>query len=200
MNNKTKNLSKALLLGTAIVSLNGVAAEMAMAATGAGVASAEVLTPITITSVTPLHFGSLTVGGAAGTVTLPTTDATARTAAPVVAGGVVLVDGTANPPTVGVMEVASAGGVAIQASVVGGADPVGSRSVVIASGANEMEVFDFDVDLSSALTTGVNNVETVAATAALATIQFAVGAKLNVDASQPAGAYTGAYTLNAVYN
>jgi len=197
MSKKVNNMGKALLMGTALVSLNGIASEMAAAATGAGAMSAEVLAPIVITPVTTLHFGSLTVAaGTAGTVTLPTvTPALSRSAGG--AGGVTLVSGAATP-VAGDMQVVSAGGVNLQASVVGGAATAGTTAITLTDGTNTMEVFDFDVDLNGSEDTAIGNV--LAIPTAATTVNVTVGAKLNVDAAQVANTYTGSYTLNVIYN
>ena len=67
---KTKkgNLGKALLMGTALVSLSAVEAQ---AVTGTGSMSAIVLTPITVTNQANLHFGAVTIANATtGTVVI----------------------------------------------------------------------------------------------------------------------------------
>ncbi len=64
---KGSDIGKALLMGTALVSLSSYQAE---AATGTGLMSAIILTPIDVTSTQVLHFGSMSVTTAVGTITV----------------------------------------------------------------------------------------------------------------------------------
>jgi|GEM_PF-778250 len=197
MNKNFKNASKALMLGAAAVALNGVAIEDAKAATGTGAMSAVILAPINITEDRVLHFGSMTVATAAGgTVTLPTVGPAANRAEDG-SGNVTLVSGAIVPDS-GQMDIVSAGGVDLQASVVGGAATVGTSTIQVVNGGDNMTVFNFDVDLFGAEDTAVGNV--LAITAPGTNVDVVVGAELAVGAGQAVGTYTGNYTLNVIYN
>jgi len=63
-----KTVGKALMMGTALISLNALAASKAQAATGTGAMTAIILTPITVSGSQGLHFGSMTETGAGGTM------------------------------------------------------------------------------------------------------------------------------------
>jgi len=177
--------SKALMMGAALVTLNGLTAEEAKAATANGPMSAIVLTPITFSATSTLHFGSFTVGTAADTVTIePGGGRTAGGAAngvTLVAGGALENDGqfTINSGAAGTLD--------IQVSI-------GAGPFTVSNGAVTMGVASFDLDSVAA---GDQNTLTI--TNAANTITVNVGAVLSVNGSQATGTYTGNYTINANY-
>ena len=176
---KRKTVSKALMMGTALISLNALAASKAQAATGTGAMTAIILTPITVSGSQGLHFGSMTETGAGGTMLIDT--AGARTPG----GGVVAVTGAAAEQA-GVIRLVAGTGIAIDLSMAATAYTVSD------GGGNTMSVNNFNIRTNAGGTA-----ETV--TLAAATETFPLGATLNVGAGQTAGTYNGAYTLNANY-
>lgn len=179
---RTKNgtaVSKALMVGTALVSLNALAIGQAQAVTGTGAMSAVILTPIVVGNPTTLHFGSMTET-AGGTMLVDT--AGARTP-----GGTVVAVGGLGLESQGGISIAGATGVAIDFSVTAGPFTVSD------GGGNTMAVGVFDLDTGAPVTNAI----TVTLTAATQT--FPVGATLTVGAAQTPGTYTGAYTVDASY-
>lgn len=177
---KTKNgntVNKALLMGTALISLSAVDLQKAQAATGTGAMSAVILAPITVSGTVALDFGAMTETGAGGTMTMDR----ANTRTP---GGAV-VGVASNVGASGVVSLTAATGVPIDLSLA-------AASYTVSDGlANTMVVDNFD------LGGGAGVAITVTAVAATTTIPL--GARLTVGAGQVAGTYTGAYTLNANY-
>lgn len=181
---KTKNgkaVSKALMMGTALISLNALAVSEAQAATGTGAMTAIILQPITVSGSQGLHFGTMTETGAGGTMLIDT--AGARTPG----GGVVAVTGAAAEQA-GVIRVVAATGIAIDLSMAATAYTVSD------GGGNTMVVNNFNIRTNAGGTA-----ETI--TLAAATETFPLGATLNVGAGQSTVVtnYTGTYTLNANY-
>jgi len=143
-------------------------------ATASANATARVMTPITIAAETNgLQFGTFSSSNAAGTVSIAATEAGTRSAT----GGVTLssVLGTSG---------------SAQYTVTGETGALFSvtlpSSIVIKSGANEMEVYDFSSNATTTLTGGTQT--------------FYVGATIQVDAAQPTGDYTGTYNVTVTYN
>lgn len=177
---KGSNLSKALLMGTALVSLSSYQVE---AATGTGSMSAIVLTPITVANQTTLHFGSITVGAATGTTGV-NTDGT-RIAA---TGAVTNVTGLLE--TNGVLRITAATGVTMDVTMQAGpftVDDVGLGAPMTVNGFN--------------LKTNAGGVgpQTAVVPGTATFVDMPVGATLNVGASQLAGLYTGTYTVDVNY-
>lgn len=141
-------------------------------ASASATASAKIYQPISIAKTADLNFGAMIATPAAGKVTLD--PAGVRTAS----GGAVL---------------ASAAGVSAAAFGVAG-EPNTSFSVAlpasiqIASGANSMTVDTFVTDAAAYLLD------------AAGAHPLSVGANLNMAANQPAGLYTGSFSVTVAYN
>lgn len=182
---KTKNgkVNKALMMGTALISLSGLDASQAQAATGAVAMTAEVLTPIVVSSTVPLVFGSLTVAAltagtlVVGPVTVGPTPGGAGGATP--AGSVLT-------PAAGVIRVAGNTGVNIDLAVTTTSD------TVVNGTAQTMVVDNFNLITDAGGTTAT---VTFGASPGL----FPVGATLNVTAGQAIGTYTGSFNVSAAY-
>lgn len=184
---KGKSMNRALLMGTALISLNALAAAQAQAATGTGAMSAEVLAPITVTSAAVLHFGSITV---ASTGTTGVGEDGTRAAA---TGGVTNVVGAGNEAA-GVLNINSAGGIALNISMAAATYTVDDTGAGVAMNVSSFRVAEGD-NLPN-VATGTN---VLAITAPAATESIAIGATLTTGATQVAGTYTGNYTINANY-
>jgi len=141
-------------------------------ASATATASAKIYQPISITKTADLNFGAMIATPTAGTVKLD--PAGVRTAS----GGAVL---------------ASAAGVSAAAFAVAG-EPNTSFSVAlpasiqIASGANSMTVDTFATDAAAYLLDGTG------------AHSLSVGANLSVAANQPAGLYSGSFSVTVAYN
>ena len=137
-------------------------------------ASARIVSPLQITKTADLKFGNVAAGPAAGTVDMAITDV--RTAT----GGVTLI---------------SAGNVSNAAAfdIIGAPDATFTislpASILIASGANDMQVDNF-----------VSSLGATSALDALGASALKVGATLNVAANQAVGLYTGSFDVTVAYN
>ncbi len=177
-NTKNGKMNKALLMGTALISLSAINATEVQAAAGTGAMSAVILTPITVAGTQALHFGSMTHAGVGGTMVMDT--ANTRTAAGVVA----VVGGAAEQS--GQISMTGATGVAINLSMAATAYTVSD------GGGQTMGVNNFQLRTNAG---GTLEVITMVASPTV----IPLGATLTVGAAQVAGTYTGAYTLNANY-
>lgn len=175
--NKKGSVNKALMVGTALISLSAVGANQAQAATTTGNMTAIVLTPIAITAPTDLHFGSVT-SALAGTAVVDTAGSRTQT------GGVTLVVG-AGLETNAVINLSAGTGVNIIMSMA-------ATSYTVTNGTTNMVVDTFNVRTAAAGPT-----DTFTITASPATIP--IGGTLNVGPTQAAGTYTGTFTVNATY-
>ena len=156
------------------VSLFATAAFAQTSATATASASARVLTPITITKLTDLNFGSLVAGPTAGTVVVD--PASARTAT----GGVSLVNSTYT---------------AAQFNVTG--EPSTAYTITLPG------AIAITHTTNNALTMTVNtftsNPSGTGTLSALGAQQLNVGATLNVAANQGSGLYTGNFNVTVAY-
>lgn len=180
---------KALMVGSAVVTLTGAAAlHNANAATATGNATAIILAPLSVTEQNALHFGSASVAaGTAGTITIDT--AGARTAGG--AGGVTLITGASNENQ-GVLRInAPPTTIPITVSVTAAAAVTHTTAPV-----NTMAVGTFTL-----LGGGVGPAATITFTLTAADTQedINVGATLAVAAAQVPGTYQGTYTVNISY-
>lgn len=179
---KTKNgniASKALMVGTALVTLNALAAHEAVAASGTGAMSAVILTPIVVAGTVDMHFGDITESGG-GNIILDTANVQ-DDSAPGVTGV-----NNLNAPTSGVISLTAATGVAIDLAM-------DATSYTVNDGvASSMVVNAFNIGTNAA---GAAIVTTLVASPTT----FGLGATLAVGASQTPGTYTGNYTVNATY-
>jgi hypothetical protein len=166
-----KHLNKLMIAAGAAAISAGIYSSTVSAASVSANASANVITPLSITETNGINFGDVSVGAAGGTVVLDTTGGRTVTGdAEAVAGGTVLS---------GAYSVTGEGTKAYSITF--------PASATISSGANNMTVngFNHDAGASPALTGGSDT--------------FNVGATLNIGASQPAGTYSGTYTLTVDY-
>ena len=168
-----KNFSRLSLLAAVVATLSTLSVS-AIAATATGQASATVLTPITISPVTPLNFGTLAGNASGGTVTVTALNARSQVGSVVFATGgfsaaSFKVDGT------------------------GGQTFAVTYPTVPLSVSNGAVTMPFTV---TGQTTG-----TLSGTfPSLGTLTFQVGGTLTVGANQAAGTYTGSYTMTVEYN
>lgn len=182
-NKNTGHLGKALLMGTALVSLSAVEA---VAAPGTGSMDAVILAPIVVANEQNLHFGSITINAAsAGTVVIP---AAGGGAARSQTGGVTLVTGAAAEAN-GILRVTAANNVAMTMTV-----DAGPFNVTGPGPAMVVSAFNLVTDAG-----GTTAAITIPTTAAL--IDVPVGATLTTanGATQTAGAYAGTYTVDVQY-
>ena len=182
-NTKKGNLaSKALLMGTALVSLNALTAAEAKAATGTGAMSASILTPIVVSGTQVLIFGDATITGA-GTITIDAASPVNQTSS-----GTVTTVNTSLTPQPGVLQIQGGTGVAIDLSMAATsynvAHTVTPTIVMVVDGFN----------IGTAAAGSV-----VVATLAASPETRLLGATLNIGAAQAPGLYTGNYTVNANY-
>lgn len=157
----------------ALVAVVGQYSE-SQAASATANATANIITPITITKNTDLSFGTFSPGATTGTVLIAT--AGTRTAT----GGVSL----------SALDAGGAAGFTVTGDTVAtyAITLPTNGTVTITNGANSMAVNDFVSNPSGTgqLTAGTQN--------------LAVGATLNVGANQAAGSYTGTFSVSVDYN
>lgn len=183
--NFTKN---ALMVGSAVVTLTGVAAHQqahAIAVTGTGNLNAVIVNVPNITEQQAMHFGSMGADAAnADTVTL--SPAAARSTGGgfvqlVTGGGATAAQGILrvnNPPTTTTITYS-----------------VTAAPTVTDGGGNTMVVNNFMLTGDGAV--AATNTRSV--TAAVTQFDINIGADLNVGIGQALGTYTGTYTLNLSY-
>lgn len=161
-----------LVLAACMAALSaGLYSAAASAASTTANASANVITPIGISEGNGMDFGDVSVGTAGGTVVLDTTGGRSVTGdAEAVTGGT---------QAAGVYNVTGLGTKTYSISFPG--------SVIISAAGNNMTVntFTHDAGATPALTGGTDS--------------FNVGATLNINPSQPPGAYSGTYPLTVNY-
>ncbi|HEY0141981.1 MAG TPA: DUF4402 domain-containing protein [Thermoanaerobaculia bacterium] len=163
-----------IALTVVAVSLFATAAFAQTSATATANASARVLTPITITKLADLNFGSLVAGPLAGTVVVD--PASARTAT----GGVSLVN--------------SAFGAA-QFNVTG--EPLTAYTITLP---NAIQITHTTNNaLSMVVNTFTSDPSGTGTLSALGAQQLNVGATLNVGANQGSGLYTGTFNVTVAY-
>ncbi|MDB5095705.1 MAG: YapH protein [Cyanobacteria bacterium RYN_339] len=169
----SKTLLAAAVMAGTLCSATAAFAGTQNSASATGTTNTRIITPISLTYVSNLNFGDVVSSSSAGTVVVTTAAARSST------GGTTLGNST---------------GVAAAAFTVGGQ---GSSTYAItlpstssiASGANSMTV---DAYTSNPSTTGTLS--------AGGSQGLAVGATLNVGASQPTGSYTGTFNVTVAYN
>lgn len=175
--NKNGSVNKALMVGTALISLSVATPHQAQAATGTGNMTAVVLTPIAVTVSTDLHFGSIT-SGTAGTVTIDVAGVRGVT------GGVTPVTGLA-AETNALVSIAAGTGIVIDIAM-------GATSYTVTNGTVNMMVDNFDIGTNG-------NGPTITDTLTASPTTYGIGATLNVGATQAPGTYTGQFTVTASY-
>jgi hypothetical protein len=194
---KTKNgnnVAKALLLGTALVTLGAQEAD-AITFTDVGVMSAVIVTPIIVTNPTPMHFGSLAVAATAGDAVLDGADGLTTT------GTVVSITGGPEAPDSGVLRITGTPGRSVVVTVAGNHPTLtAAQDTVVHSTAvtQTMVVDDFSLNNAGA----ADRTETVVLPTGGATpgqLDVPVGATLAVGVGQQDGTYTGAYDVIANY-
>jgi hypothetical protein len=136
-------------------------------------ANANIVPGISITNTAALNFGDFLVPGAAGTATVD--PAGVRTTALTTAGGTV---------TAAAFTVSGAGLKTFDVAF-------GAPSITITSAANSMTVDQFTPSCDPCTFGGT--------AATLTTLPLTVGGRLNVNASQPIGAYTGTFSVIVTY-
>ena len=189
--NKTKkgHLGKALLMGTAIVSLSALESEVHAQVSGSGLASAVVLDPITVTNGQVLHFGSFTVP-ATGNIVIGTDGTVTPT-------GVRRITGGANPAVNGLVDVSGSKNTDMSFTFA-------ATTAVLTNGTGDtMVVGSFLMEDKSGVdiaAPGPGTIEITATATTITAVQVPVGATLTVaDPAQGAGTYTGTYTVSVDY-
>lgn len=171
-----KNTKKKALLGTAMVALSALPASYAAADTAPIQARAQIVSSnLVIDQNQSLNFGTFTAVGA----------------------GSVDVDTLGNANYTGVNEILTSSPSEAIVRVRGGAGPniimsVTNPTVTVSNGAQTMKVSQFQIRTNAGGT-----LETFPLTAN--TMFVPIGATLTVGAGQAAGTYTGAFTVQAVY-
>ncbi len=163
--------NKLLTAASLAVLSTGLYSAVASAASVTANALANVITPLAIAESNGMDFGDVSVGTAGGTIVLDTTGGRSVTGdAEAVTGGT---------QAAGVYNVTGSGTKAYSISF--------PANATISSAGNNMTVDNFthDAGVTPALSGGADT--------------FNVGARLNINPSQPAGAYTGTYTLTVNY-
>lgn len=165
-----------LLRTTMVAALGLLAAGPALAqsssATATANVTAEIVAAIAISKTTDMNFGKVVAGGTSGTVVLSTAGVRSAT------GGTKL--GNAGSTAAGAFSVTGESGATYSVTL--------PASRTISSGANNMTVDTFTSNPSGTgtLTGGSQS--------------LAVGATLNVGASQVSGTYTGTFDVTVAYN
>ncbi|MEM6780635.1 MAG: DUF4402 domain-containing protein [Pseudomonadota bacterium] len=179
---------KMLALGTALVTLSGLAAATrANGATGTGNMSAVIIAALALTNAQTLHFGNISPNGG-GTVAVDVTGA--RTT-----GGPTLIGGLPAAQQ-GFLDITSgSAGLSVTVSLVAGAYTVDDVGAGVA-----MPVGSFSFAFNGV--TGASPSATIptAAITGAGTQDIAVGAVLTVGNPQVAGTYTGDYNVDISYN
>jgi hypothetical protein len=169
-----KNMKKIFVL---IILFSGIVASSFAQVTATATAAATIITPISINKTSNMAFGNISINNTIGTVTLPATTSPNRT----FTGGVTLpnVPGTV---TAAKFDVTGANSTTYAISLP-------STAVQLSSGSDHMNIDTFltDIGLTGTLsTTGMQS--------------FFVGSTIHVGASQPAGQYTGSFSVTINYN
>ena len=190
--NQGKNLGKAMLVGTALVSLSSP--QQANAVTFDGAMSALVLAPINVTTTQILSFGSMSVGATGDTVAI---DAVTGARTQGGAGTVALLSGGAvpNPEQRGIVEIEAATGLQIDITVTATSYPIGIGG---AGGATTMTVNNFVLAPAGGGAGAPGAGVTAVIGGGATTTTVGVGATLNVGANQAPGLYTGIYTVDVL--
>ena len=145
------------------------------------VATGTIITPIAITHVTDMNFGTIAVlNGVAGVVTLP---ATTGTPTRTVTGGATLPPSSTGSPTAAAFNITGATGYSFSITL-----PTGTYTLTgSVSGTMTADTWTSSLGATSTMAAGDN--------------PLYVGANLNVGATQAAGLYTGpAFTVTVNYN
>ncbi|MBU5611999.1 DUF4402 domain-containing protein [Geomonas azotofigens] len=149
------------------------------AATAPTSASATVVVPITIGTVTDLNFGKFVSGGTGGTVVVSTTGAQSVT------GGVTSTATMATTATAGNFNISGENGSSYSVTV--------PSTVTLSGGGGPNMTMD-------TLVTTINGAAASSGTFGVAADVLKIGATLTVGASQGAGLYSGTFNLVVDYN
>jgi uncharacterized protein DUF4402 len=168
-----KSLISALVIGTSALLGGEAMAQAGNTAIGAGTATANVISPIAITSTAALDFGDVIPGVGAGTVSM--SNAGVRST-----GGDATL-GSVDVGNAGAFTVTGASGYAYSIAL-----PASIPVTGPAAAAMTVTVWNSNPSGNGLLTGG--------------TQQLLVGAMLSVGAGQPVGAYTGPYNVTVAYN
>ena len=188
---KNGNLGKALMMGTALVSLSAVEAQ---AITGTGAMSAIIVSPITVIEQTAMHFGEASIPAAStGDVVLPPDLAGAGVRSQT--GAVTLLPG-AGLESAGVMRITAVPGLNLDIALTATSFDVVDTAAV----GPDMAVNAFMLRDGTAGAIAAPPI--VAAVPGTATfLDVFVGATLNAGdgGTQTPGTYTGTYTMDVTY-
>lgn len=142
-------------------------------ANASATATATIITPITLTNTAALQFGNVVASTTAGTIVVSSAGVRSAT---------------------------------LGATAISGL-PVSAAAFTVGGGANR--TFTITLPASTTITDGTNNMTVGTFTSSLGASStldgsgaaaLAVGATLNVNASQPAGEYTGTFSVTVAYN
>lgn len=168
---------KILMAGAAMVALSPMVAQSVLAATAPIQARARVLQAVTIAQVSQLDFGTFSVTGAANIVVAPTGAGTTQPA------GINQVTGSTPSPAVAKVTAEAGFNVVLD---------IAAPTATITNGTTNMVLSSFQIRTDAG---GANEVVNMVGT----TVAVPIGATLAVGAAQPAGTYTGTFTLSAAY-
>lgn len=169
----TKTMFRALATLSLVAAMTTAAQAQSSTATATANASADVVAAIAIAKVADMKFGNVVAGATAGTVVLSTAGTRSAT------GGTKL--GNAGSAAAASFTVTGQGSATYSITL--------PASASLASGVNSMTVNTFASNPSGTGTLSAGGSQTLA-----------VGATLNVGASQAAGAYTGTFDVTVAYN
>ncbi len=146
-------------------------------------AGAELVTALTITNTTPLHFGVLAISASAGSVTLSTAGVRTPTGCTIVASG--------TQKTVAKFDLTGTSGATYSFTL------PASITVTKVSSTETMTIDNFVVKVDGAAQVVYGSIGTCTLTAGASSIL--VGGKLNIGATQALGVYAGTYTVVVDY-
>lgn len=166
-------MQKQMTIGLAVAAIAVAlsAGSKAMAADASGTANATMVAPISMAATSAMEFASLAATTTAGTVVLSTAGARSGTDVDVLSGG---------SPAAAVFTVSGANNATYSLTLP-------STPQTLTSGGDTMTLTAFTEDSTETLNGSGSEA-------------FNVGATLNVGISQPAGSYTGTYTVTVAYN
>jgi hypothetical protein len=172
-----KKDKKMMAVGSAMVALSALPAHYARAASAnIDIDAIIVTTALLVLQDQPLNFGTFTDTAGGGTVAVDTGGAAVYTGVNDIA--------TASP-TEGIIEIKGTPGKNVIITVT-------NPTFAVTNGTATMKVSKFDIN-----TNGAGSTNTLNLTAAA--IFVPIGATLTVGAAQPAGTYTGSFTVQVIY-
>jgi len=177
-------MKKTLLVFAAIVMMTSFTTKIVAQVTLTGnTAGAELVTALTITNSTPLHFGVIAIPATAGSVTLSTAGLRTATGCTIVASG--------TQKTVAKFDLTGTAGATYSFTL------PASITVTKVSSTETMTINTFVVKVDGASEVAYGSIGTCTLTSGASSVL--VGGKLNIGASQALGVYAGTYTVIVDY-